>query len=127
MADLEELEPYVERGVIQRMGRDVRALFLDRELAEDFVSMDVTILRFRSPGSWSELQQHLPEHLRDVFKDDGLRDAFLGQSASRRRLRKGRGRRAVRQAVAEGGETIEMSLDAWWTCWRLCLWSTRQN
>ena len=38
MADLEELEPYAERGVIQRMGRDVRALFLDRELAEDFVS-----------------------------------------------------------------------------------------
>ena len=48
MADLEELEPYDERGVIQRVGRDVRALFLDRELAEDFVAMDVTILRFRS-------------------------------------------------------------------------------
>ena len=47
-ADLEELEPHVERGVIQRMGRDVRALFLDRELAEDFVAMDVTILRLRS-------------------------------------------------------------------------------
>ena len=27
---------------------DVRALFLDRELAEDFVSMDVTLLRLRS-------------------------------------------------------------------------------
>ena len=48
MADLEELEPYDERGVIQRMGRDVRALFLDRELAEDFVAMDVTISRLRS-------------------------------------------------------------------------------
>ena len=48
MADLEELEPYDERGVIQRVGRDVRALFLDRELAEDFVAMDVTILRLRS-------------------------------------------------------------------------------
>ena len=35
MADLEELEPYDERGVIQRTGRDVRALFLDRELVED--------------------------------------------------------------------------------------------
>ena len=45
MADLEELEPYGERGVIQRMGRDVRALFLDRELAEDFAAMDVPILR----------------------------------------------------------------------------------
>ena len=22
------------------------------------------------------------------------------------------------------GETTEMSLGAWWTCWRLCLWST---
>ena len=43
MADLEELEPYAERRVIQRMGRDVRALFLDRELVEDFVSMDVTM------------------------------------------------------------------------------------
>ena len=32
MADLEELEPYDERVVIQRMGRDERALFLDREL-----------------------------------------------------------------------------------------------
>ena len=30
------------------MGRDVRALFLNRELAEDFVAMDVTILRLRS-------------------------------------------------------------------------------
>ena len=30
------------------MGRDVRALFLDRELAEDVVAMDVTVLRFRS-------------------------------------------------------------------------------
>ena len=30
------------------MGRDVRALFLDRDLAEDFVSMDVTMLRLRS-------------------------------------------------------------------------------
>ena len=48
MADLEELEPYDERGVIQRIGRDVRALFLDRELAEDVVAMDVTILRLRS-------------------------------------------------------------------------------
>ena len=48
MADLEELEPYDERGVIQRMGRDVRALFLNRELAEDFVAMDVTILRLPS-------------------------------------------------------------------------------
>ena len=47
MADLEELVLYDERGVIQRMGRDVRAL-LDRELAEDFVAMDVTILRLRS-------------------------------------------------------------------------------
>ena len=36
MADLEKLEPCDERGVIQRMGRDVRALLLDRELAEDF-------------------------------------------------------------------------------------------
>ena len=48
MADLEELEPYAARGVIQRMGRDVRALFLDREVAEDFVAMDLTILRLRS-------------------------------------------------------------------------------
>ena len=30
------------------MGRDVRALFLDCELAEGFVAMDVTILRQRS-------------------------------------------------------------------------------
>ena len=48
MADLEELDPYDERGVSQPMGRDVRALILDRELAEDFVAMDVTILRLRS-------------------------------------------------------------------------------
>ena len=47
-ADPEESEPYDERRVIQRMGRDVRALFLDRELAEDFVAMDVTMLRLRS-------------------------------------------------------------------------------
>ena len=42
MADLDE------REVIQRMGRDVRALFLDRELAEDFVTIDVTMLRLQS-------------------------------------------------------------------------------
>ena len=47
-ADLEELVPCDERGVIQRMGRDVRALFLDRELAEDSVAVDVTILGLRS-------------------------------------------------------------------------------
>ena len=201
-ADLEKLEPYDERGVIQRMGRDVRDLVLDRELAEDFVSMDVTMLRLRSlavevppwdfreeaghpmelseegvpqcrrcfdeqceartesfkalathvlrhhrqngggvsigdhksvsslpcglwgqkrliviscrqvhiplslrcsicsaePRKWSELQQHIAEHLRDVFKNDGLRDAFLGQAQAGG----GQGRRAVRQAVAEG-------------------------
>ena len=48
MADLEELEPCDEWRVIQRVGRDVRALFLDRGLAEKFVAMDVTILRLRS-------------------------------------------------------------------------------
>ena len=32
------------------------------------------------PGNWSELQQHIAEHLRDVFKNDGLRDAFLEQA-----------------------------------------------
>ena len=32
------------------------------------------------PGNWSELQQHITEHLRDVFKNDGLRDAFLEQA-----------------------------------------------
>ena len=199
MADLEELEPYDERRVIQRMGRDVSALFLEPELVEDFVAMDVTILRLRSlavdlppwdfreeaghpvemseegvpqwrccldekcdarfesfkalathvlrhhrhmevvsrsvitnqcpvclavygdrkaahrhllsslrrgscrdrsrylgqvhiplclrcpicsaeTGNWSELQLHIAEHMRDVFKNDGLRDAFLWQA-----------------------------------------------
>ena len=32
------------------------------------------------PGNWSELQQHIAEHLRDVFKNDGFRDAFLRQA-----------------------------------------------
>ena len=32
------------------------------------------------PGNWSELQQHIAEHLRDVFKNDGLRDALLVQA-----------------------------------------------
>ena len=41
-------------------------------------------------GNWSELRQHIAEHLCDVCKNDGPRDAFLGASASRRRLRKGR-------------------------------------
>ena len=35
MEDLETLQPYDERSVVQRMGKDVRALFLDRELAAD--------------------------------------------------------------------------------------------
>ena len=32
------------------------------------------------PRNWSELQQHLAEHLCDVFKNDVLRYAFLGQA-----------------------------------------------
>ena len=31
MEDLEALQSYDERGVVQRMGKNVRALFLDRE------------------------------------------------------------------------------------------------
>ena len=46
------------------------------------------------PGNWSELQQHLTEHLCDVFKN-GLRDASMASQEQ--------GCRAVRQAVAEGG------------------------
>ena len=48
MEDLEALQPNDERGVIQRMGKDVRALFLDRELADDFVAIDVSVLRLQS-------------------------------------------------------------------------------
>ena len=48
MEDLEALQPHDERGVIQRMGKDVRALFLDRELADDFVAIDVSVLRLQS-------------------------------------------------------------------------------
>ena len=44
----QELEPYDERGVVRRMECDVRALFLDRELAADFRATDVTVLRFQS-------------------------------------------------------------------------------
>ena len=48
MEDLETLQPYDERSVVQRMGKDVRALFLDRELAADFVAIDVSVLRLLS-------------------------------------------------------------------------------
>ena len=48
MEDLEALQPYDERGVVQRMGKDVRALFLDRELAADFVAIDISVLRLQS-------------------------------------------------------------------------------
>ena len=48
MEDLEALQPYDERGVVQRMVKDVRALFLDRELAADFVAIDVSVLRLQS-------------------------------------------------------------------------------
>ena len=41
------LQQYDE-GVVQRMGKDVRALFLDRELADDFVAIDVSVLRLQS-------------------------------------------------------------------------------
>ena len=44
----EALQPYDERGVVQRMGKNVRALFLDRELAADFVANDVSVLRLQS-------------------------------------------------------------------------------
>ena len=48
MEDLEALQPYDERSVVQRMGQNVRALFLDRELAADFVAIDVSVLRLQS-------------------------------------------------------------------------------
>ena len=48
MEDLEALQPYDERCVVQRMGKNVRALFLDRELAADFVAIDVSVLRLQS-------------------------------------------------------------------------------
>ena len=48
MEDLEALQPHDERGVVQRMGKNVRALFLDRELAADFVAIDVSVLRLQS-------------------------------------------------------------------------------
>ena len=242
MADLEELEPYDERGVIQRMVRDVTALFLYRGLAEDFVAMDVTILRLRSlavevppwdfreeaghpvelseegvpqwrccfdeqcearfesfkalarhvlrhhrqmevvsrsvianqcpvclavygdrkaahrhllsslrrgscrdrsrylcqvhippslrcpvcsaeAGNWSELQQHIAEHLCDVFRNDGLRDAFLGQGQA------GGGSTGAGPSSGEtgGGRRGKRPRRHSGTCWRLCLWSTRQN
>ena len=50
MADLERLEPHDERGVIQRIGRDVRALFLDREFAEDFVGLSRSHVGFSGRG-----------------------------------------------------------------------------
>ena len=34
--------------MVQRMGKNVRALFLDRELAADFVAIDVSVLRLQS-------------------------------------------------------------------------------
>ena len=54
MGGAEALQPYDERGVVQRMGKDVRALFLDRELAADFVAIDVSVLRLQS------LSSHVP-------------------------------------------------------------------
>ena len=51
MEDLEALQPYDERGVVQRMGKNVRALFLDRELAADFVAIDVSVLRLQSQST----------------------------------------------------------------------------
>ena len=36
------------------------------------------------PGNWSELQKHIAEHLWDVFRNDELGDAFLGQAQAGR-------------------------------------------
>ena len=38
------------------------------------------VVQFARPGNWSEVQQHVAEHLCDVFKNDGLRDAFFVQA-----------------------------------------------
>ena len=56
-------------------------------------------------GNWSELQQHIAEHLRDVFKNDGLRDGKRKPEDAPQ----GQGRRAVRQAVAEGRNDRDVS------------------
>ena len=37
------------------------------------------------------------------------------------------GRIDLHAFLGQAEETTETSLGAWWTCWRLCLWSTRQN
>ena len=71
MADLRELEPYDEGGVVQRMGSDVRTLLLDRELTAVLVAMDVTILRLRSlsvqvpPWGFQEVAGPPTEHSED--------------------------------------------------------------
>ena len=68
VADLRELEPFDERGVVQRMGSDVRALFFwTAELTADFIAMDVTILRLQSlsvqvpPRGFQEVAGHRTE------------------------------------------------------------------
>ena len=107
MADLEELEPYDERRVVQRMGRDVRALFLDRELAEDFVAMDVTILRLRSlavevpPWDFREEAGHPVE-----LSEEGVpqwRCCFDEQCEARFESFKGSGNARVAASQTNGG------------------------
>ena len=73
------------------------------------------------PGNLSELQQHIAEHLCDVFRNDGIRDAFLGQAQGSGRAgpsssETGGGRREKRPRChsAPGGRAGG-------------LWSTRQN
>ena len=57
------------------------------------------------PGNWSELQLHLAEHLSSVFF--GFRNAGMGGNKSEE-APQSQGRRAVRQAVAEGGSEREV-------------------
>ena len=60
------------------------------------------------PGNWSELQQHLAEHLCDVFKMTHFEMPSWGKRKSEE-APQGQGRRAVRQAVAEGGNDRDVT------------------
>ena len=91
MADLRELEPFDERGVVQRVGSDVRAHFLDRELTADFIAMDVTILRLQSlsvqvpPGAFRKWRDTPRSFLRRRCRSGGavLKPSVKRASGSR--------------------------------------------
>ena len=108
MAVLEELEPYDEMGVIQRMGRDMRALFvvglvvIDHVILVKCTSHCLSVVQFAQPNL--EIGQSSNSISLNICETVSKMTDFEMPSWGKRQLEEApqrQRRRAVRHAMAE--------------------------